>query len=288
MNDHDPPWASTHPYPSSAYQCVTIGGRKLAYLDIGRGFPVLLGHSYLWDAAMWRPQIDMLSSYFRVIVPDLWGHGQSDPPPAGTHGIDDLAEHHLALLDSIGIETCHVVGLSVGGMWAAALARRAPRRVRQLVLMDTFLGEEPVVSRAKYMGMLARIEHDGAVAPELLDMIVPMFFSPWIDAESALYRNFHNALCRLSPHQLRESIVPLGRIIFGREDRLDRVGELKADQTLVVVGQCDIPRPVTEAVTMANLIGCPMQTVANAGHISNLENPRAVNEILLKFLLKGY
>ncbi|MFP3710763.1 alpha/beta fold hydrolase, partial [Paraburkholderia sp. SIMBA_009] len=92
-------------------------------------------HSYLWDAAMWAPQIDALSSRYRVIVPDLWGHGASGPLPEGTQTLDDLAEHASALLDALEIDACAVVGLSVGGMWGARLALREPRRVRSLVLM---------------------------------------------------------------------------------------------------------------------------------------------------------
>ncbi|MBB3221219.1 alpha/beta fold hydrolase [Pseudoduganella umbonata] len=284
MNDPNyPALATTHP----TYRYATIGGRKLAYLESGRGFPVLLGHSYLWDAAMWQPQIDVLSRHFRVIVPDLWGHGQSDPPPDGTRDLDDLAEHHAALLDSLAIDACHVVGLSAGGMWAEALAQRHPGKVRKLVLMDTFVGEEPEASRSVYMGMLARIEREGEVAPELLDRIVPMFFGPAIDRQSALFRNFSSALCGFSTERLRDGIVPLGRIVFGRKDRLARLHRLDPRRTLVVAGQCDIPRPVAESIAMANLIDCPMTTVPDAGHIANLENPGAVNRILLKFLLDG-
>lgn len=285
MNDFNPLAFAGDLHSPASYHHATIGGKAMAYLDTGKGFPVLLGHSYLWNAAQWLPQIDLLSRHFRVIVPDLWGHGMSEAPPAGTQAIEDLAEHYRALLDTLSIDACHVVGLSVGGMWAEALAQRHPLRVRKLVLMDTFLGEEPEASRLQYMGMLARIEQERTVSPELLAVIVPMFFRRSIDRQSALYRNFSDALARFSADQLSESIVPLGRIIFGRPDRLARLHRLDADRTLVVAGQYDMPRPVAESIAMANIIDCPMTTVADAGHISNLENPTAVNRILLKFLL---
>lgn len=268
-----------------SYRTTTIAGKQLAYVDQGSGYPVLLGHSYLWTAEMWRPQIEVLSRHFRVIAPDLWGHGRSEGLPAGTADIGDLAAHHLALLDALGIDECHVVGLSVGGMWSAALAQRAPERVRKLVLMDTFVGAEPAVSRTKYLGMLAMIERDRKVAEHLLDMIVPMFFSPWMDADASLCRQFRAALRGFSADQLVDSIVPLGRIIFERAGALDRLHTLNSDRTLVVVGQSDIPRPVTEAVAMAHIIDCPIDIVPDAGHISNLENPDIVNQILTDFLL---
>lgn len=270
----------------TAYKSITIAGKKLAYIDQGQGFPVLLGHSYLWDANMWRPQIDALSEHFRVIAPDLWGHGLSDSPPAGTDSIQTLARHHIALLDALGIDECHVVGLSVGGMWAEALAQLAPERVRGLVLMDTYVGKEPVLSAARYMGMFAQIERDQTISAPLLNTVVPMFFSPGIDAESALYTEFRASLAAVSPQRLLDSIVPLGRVIFGRDDFRHRLHLLDPANTLVMVGENDIPRPMEEAAEMAKLIGCPLHTIERAGHISNLENPRAVTRALLDFLTR--
>lgn len=96
---------------------IEIDGARMSYIDQGQGFPVLLGHSYLWSAEMWQPQIDALSQHFRVIVPELWGHGGSDAPPAMTIDMHSLVRQHLALLDALDITKCHLVGLSVGGMW---------------------------------------------------------------------------------------------------------------------------------------------------------------------------
>ena len=82
---------------------IEIDGARMSYVDQGQGFPVLLGHSYLWSAEMWQPQIAALSEHFRVIVPELWGHGGSDAPPATTTDMSALARQHLALLDALDI-----------------------------------------------------------------------------------------------------------------------------------------------------------------------------------------
>lgn len=275
------------PAPGSAYQHVTIEGRQLAYLDQGQGFPLLLGHSYLWNAQMWQPQIDALSTHFRVIATDLWGHGKSESPPEGTRSLTDLARHHLALLDALSIPECHLVGLSAGGMWAGPLVHMAPRRVRKLVLMDTYLGPEPAPSQAKYLGMLRRLEVDQALSEALLDMVVPMFFSPNTDPASALCQSFRAALAAFPAAQIAGGIVPLGRMIFTRPDYRHHLSGLNPDTTLVMVGEHDIPRPPREANEMAAHIGCALHTVANAGHISNLENPGDVNRVLLEFLLRS-
>ena len=263
---------------------VTIDGQPLHFIDQGTGPAVLLAGSYLWDQAMWAPQIAALSQQYRVIALDLWGHGESGPLPEGTQSLDDIARQALALLDHLDIDRVTLVGLSAGGMWGVRLALSVPQRINGLVLMDTYVGVEPEPTRQYYFSLFKQIEDTGVIAPQLLDIVVPIFFRPGIDAQSALYQDFRAKLAALPPERLRQSIVPMGRITFGRDDLLPRLGELKADATLVMCGDQDKPRPPSEAQEMAGLIGCPCVLVPEAGHISNLENPSFVTEALLKFL----
>ena len=263
---------------------VTIEGEPLHYIDQGTGPAVLLAGSYLWDQAMWAPQIVALSRLYRVIALDLWGHGESGALPQGTASLNDLARQALALLDHLAIERVALVGLSVGGMWGARLALSHPQRIRALVLMDTYLGVEPEATRQYYFSLLKQIEEAGAITPQILDIVVPIFFRPGIDPQSALYRQLRDSLAALPAERLRRSIVPLGRITFGREDRLACLSQLNPDTTLLMCGEQDTPRPPSETLEMAELIGCPYQLVPEAGHICNLENPQFVTEALLAFL----
>ncbi|TFY92173.1 alpha/beta fold hydrolase [Pseudomonas kairouanensis] len=261
-----------------------IDGQPLHYIDQGTGPVVLLGSSYLWGAEMWAPQIEALSHQYRVIVPELWGHGESGPLPAQTHSLDDLARQTLALLDHLDIEQINLVGLSVGGMWGARLALLAPQRVNSLVLMDTYLGAEPEATRQYYFSLFKMIEDAGAIPEPLLDVIAPIFFRPGIDRESALYQDFRTSLQAHSRERLLDSIVPLGRLIFSREDVLEQLPRLDTDTTQVMCGEFDTPRPPAEAQEMADLIGCSLILIPQAGHISARENPEYVNEALLTFL----
>ncbi|MEB0047183.1 MULTISPECIES: alpha/beta fold hydrolase [unclassified Pseudomonas] len=263
---------------------LTVDGQSLHYTDQGSGPAVLLAGSYLWDQAMWTPQILALAQQYRVIALDLWGHGQSGPLPDGTLSLDDIARQALALLDYLQIEQFTLVGLSVGGMWGARLALSAPQRINGLVLMDTYLGVEPEPTRQYYFSLFKQIEDTGMISPTLLDIVVPIFFRPGIDPQSALYQQFHAALAALPAERLRQSIVPMGRITFGRDDLLPRLHELNPQTTLVMCGDQDKPRPASEAQEMAELIGCPCVLVPEAGHISNLENAEFVTAALLKFL----
>lgn len=265
-----------------------IDGQPLHYLDQGQGSVVLLGSSYLWDHTMWAPQIEVLSRHYRVIAPDLWGHGQSGQLPEGMTSLDDLARQALTLMDRLDIDCFNLVGLSVGGMWGARLALTAPERVQSLVLMDTYVGVEPEPTRLYYFSLFDKIEASGSIPEPLLDIVVPIFFRPGIDPQSALYQQLRTALAALPADRLRDSVVPLGRIIFGRDDILPRLHELDAKRTTVMFGDQDKPRPPSESLEMAELIGCPHISIPEAGHISNLENPEFVTEALLEFLTRKH
>lgn len=261
-----------------------IDGKPLHYLDQGTGPAVLLGSSYLWASDMWAPQVEALSQQYRVIVPELWGHGESGALPEQTGSLDDLARQALALLDHLDIAQVNLVGLSVGGMWGARLALQAPERISSLVLMDTYLGAEPDATRQYYFSLFKMIEDAGAIPEPLLDVIAPIFFRPDIDRDSTLYQGFRKSLQAFSRERLLDSIVPLGRLIFSRADILEQLQRLDADTSLVMCGEQDKPRPPAESQEMAERIGCALRLIPDAGHISSRENPDFVNEALLTFL----
>ncbi len=262
----------------------TIGEKKLFYNDQGEGFPLLFGHSYLWDAAMWSPQVEALSSSYRCIVPELWGHGRSDPPPVTPYPIERLASDHWELVRALGLESWAVIGLSVGGMWGVHLALEHPEAVKALVLMDTFVGPEPEETHDRYFKMLDMVEQAGMIPAPLIEAIVPLFFSPvTVQRNPDLVNRFRGSLASLSKEQA-PGIVSIGRGIFSRASLLDRLGEIQAP-TLIIVGADDRSRPPHEARQMAEMIpNARFEIIEEAGHVSNLEQPERVTALLRTFL----
>jgi pimeloyl-ACP methyl ester carboxylesterase len=257
-----------------------IASRRMAYLDEGQGPVLLFGHSYLWDSAMWAPQIAALKGSYRCIVPELWGHGDSDGLPEGGCTLATLARDHLALLDALGIDECVLVGLSIGGMWGVELARMAPSRIKGLVLMDSFVGLEPQITCERYLGMLAMIELAGTVPAPIIEQVAPIFFANQPDV--TLLANFKARLAAW-PAEKIAAMVAVGRSFVTREDRIDWL-EAVTVPALVMTGCEDKARPVLEGYLMAEVLGCPFKEIPAAGHISSMENPAFVNQALGEFL----
>ncbi|MCU8033524.1 MULTISPECIES: alpha/beta fold hydrolase [unclassified Shewanella] len=273
---------------SSHRQQLVIADRKLSYLDVGSGPVLLFGHSYLWDSAMWAPQIATLSAQYRCIVPELWGHGQSDLLPNNSKTLLDIADQMLELMDALEITHFSVVGQSVGAMWGAELVLKAPTRVKTLVMLNSFIGFEPEVTRAKYDGMLDMISAAKAIPAPLISAISPLFFAN--DAENntpELVTGFEQSLASITAEQI-PTIVKLGRMIFGRRDTMEYAEQLTRP-CLIMAGVEDKARSVLESYLMSDAIdGSQLVHIPAAGHISTLEQAEFINQHLADFLAKYY
>ncbi|AVI68047.1 2-succinyl-6-hydroxy-2,4-cyclohexadiene-1-carboxylate synthase [Shewanella sp. WE21] len=273
---------------SSHRQQLVIADRKLSYLDVGSGPVLLFGHSYLWDSAMWAPQIATLSAQYRCIVPELWGHGQSDLLPNNCKTLLDIADQMLELIDALEISHFSVVGQSVGAMWGAELVLKAPTRVKTLVMLNSFIGFEPEVTRAKYDGMLDMITAAKAIPAPLISAISPLFFAN--DAANntpELVTGFEQSLASITAEQI-PTIVKLGRMIFGRRDTMEYAEQLTLP-CLIMAGVEDKARSVLESYLMSDAIdGSQLVHIPAAGHISTLEQAEFINQHLADFLAKHY
>ncbi|MBW3527760.1 alpha/beta hydrolase [Shewanella sp. NKUCC05_KAH] len=269
-------------------QQLVIADRKLSYLDVGSGPVLLFGHSYLWDSAMWAPQIATLSAQYRCIVPELWGHGQSDLLPNNCKTLFDIADQMLELMDALEITHFSVVGQSVGAMWGAELVLKAPTRVKTLVMLNSFIGFEPEVTRAKYDGMLDMITAAKAIPAPLIGAISPLFFAN--DAANntpELVTGFEQSLASITAEQI-PTIVKLGRMIFGRRDTMEYAEQLTLP-CLIMAGVEDKARSVLESYLMSDAIdGSQLVHIPAAGHISTLEQAEFINQHLADFLAKHY
>lgn len=263
-----------------------IGSASMAYQDTGKGHPLLMGHSFLWNAAMWDHQVQCLKESYRCITPDLWSHGQSDLLPTQTYTIEMLANDYWEFAQSLSLKKFAVIGLSVGGMWATQLALNHPQAVSALVLMDTFVGSEPENTQKVYFGMMDELEQNQKFSSSFADKVAPYFFAKNTAKEQPqLVSDFIQSLLT-TPTAHIQGKVALGRAIFSRKSLLDNLAQIKIP-TLIVVGEEDLPRPPQESQEMVKRIkNAELAIIPKAGHICTLEQPKMVNEVLKAFLEK--
>lgn len=252
-------------------------GQAIEIRESGAGPVVLLLHGYPLDGAMWSGVARVLSTTFRVLKPDLPGHGESPAPAPST------LEAHADFVEAILAELPAPVGLagfSMGGYVALALMKRRPEKVRALALVDTRAGADDEAGRAKREDAISLVRAQGVEA--IAQAMVPKLLSP----DGARKPDLVERLTRMIKRQKPEAVAA---DLSAMRDREDRTGLLPtiAIPTLVVVGELDALTPPADSQAMAAAIpGARLVTVPGAGHLAPMERPRAVAAALSEFFGK--
>jgi 3-oxoadipate enol-lactonase len=252
-------------------------GEMVVHYELGGrrdGPTVLFANSIGTNLEVWEPQAAALAESFRVLRYDMRGHGLTDCPP-GPYTIAQLADDARALLDALGIDAAHVCGLSIGGLVAQRLAAAAPERVRSLVLCDT---ANVIGPPSRWDERIDTVSKGGLAS--IADAVLKVWFtSGFLAAQPVLARGFANMLVR----------TPLAGYI-GCCHAL-RTADLRADDariacpTLVVVGDQDASTPPAVARDLCAAIpGARLEIIREAAHIPTIEQPAALNRLILDFL----
>ncbi|MGC4114072.1 MAG: alpha/beta fold hydrolase [Myxococcales bacterium] len=250
-------------------------GARIHYLDKGDGPALLLLHAFPLSSSMWNKQANDLKDRYRVLAPDFPGFGKSEllPQPAT---MELYAQVALSLLDAAKVEKATVLGLSMGGYVAFELLAHAKDRVSALVLCDTRATADTADARKGREATAHAVEDDGIGV--LAERMIPNLVSP--AAPAALKRDIEKLITENSADGAAAALRAMAQ-------RKDFSGSLKdlACPTLVVVGDHDTVTTPADAQSMANGIpGAKLAQVPGAGHLSNLENPKAFDAALREFL----
>ncbi len=246
---------------------LTVAGQSAAYLEAGRGRPVVLVHGAGGRGAVWAPQLAALGDVARLLAPDLPGHGATAGP--GGQTIGEYADWVLGFLDAAGLARAVVAGHSMGGAIAQTLALAHPDRVAGLVLVGTG-------ARLRVLPRLLELLREKP--PEGLALIESLSYAAATPRERVVEAD--RALRETPPW------VTLGDLLAcDRFDVMDRIGAIRAP-TLVVVGREDRLTPPKYAAYLAAAIpGARLVEVDGAGHFVQLEQPAAVDAALRGYLL---
>lgn len=246
---------------------------RLSHLEAGSGSVAILVHGFPLDARMWRDQLQALGGAGRrVVAPDLRGHGASPWAGDTVHTMDRLAADLLAIADHLEAERFDLVGLSMGGYVALALAAVAPERIRTLALVDTKAGADTAEGRDGRNATAAAVVREGR--PWLHDKLVGALIAEGAsDPVRARLRTMIEA-------QSYESIVA---DLYGMRDRSDRTDLLASLRMpcAVIVGSEDAITPPAVSEEMAGLLpDAELSVIEGAGHMTPMEAPEKVNRAL--------
>lgn len=239
---------------------------------------VVLLHGLGGDAGFWSVEQHALSARYRVLAMELRGNGIT---PTGDEAlsIDAMARDVVSVLDEQGIDAAHIVGFSMGGLVAQAMATAWPDRVRSLVLAATF-ATTPVSSRL-FLKAVADCYARSITARQRYALILPWLFSrEFLESERAVpFLSF--------PEGEPEGQTPDDWIrSLNAQLAFDgRAGLAKIQaRTLVMHGADDVLAPPCDAAALHRGIRNAAWCTIAGGHLFHVERPQRFLDALLEFL----
>ncbi|MFW5469836.1 alpha/beta fold hydrolase [Knoellia sp. CPCC 206435] len=270
---------------------VRIHGHDLSFVDSGSGPALLFIHGILGSQRQWARLVDGLDDEHRVLVPDLFGHGDS-AKPLGDYSLSAHAAALRDLLDHLGIERVTLVGHSLGGGIAMQFSYLFPERVDRLVLVASGgLGREvnlilrsatlplaeQVLSVVASTPVLSRVEALGRGAARL-------GWRPGADLD-AIWHGFTSlgdGESRRAFLATTRAVVDIGGQSISAHDHLESVARIPI---LIVWGSKDRMIPAWHALSAQRAVpDCRVELFEGAGHFPHLDDPERFTRVLREFV----
>lgn len=275
-----------------APRTVVLHGHELSYVDSGSGPVVLFIHGILGSQRQWSHLVDEVDEDHRVVVPDLFGHGDS-AKPTGDYSLGAHAATLRDLLDHLGVDRVTLVGHSLGGGIAMQFYYLFPERVDRLVLVASGgLGREVnLVLRAatlplaeQVLGLVAsdpvlqRAEAVGRGAQRL-------GWRPGADI-GAIWGGFTSLGDRESRRAFlatTRAVIDIGGQSISAHDHL---ADVTPPPTLIVWGSRDRMIPAWHALSAQRALPeCRVELFEGAGHFPHLDDPDRFARVLREFMV---
>ncbi len=234
---------------------------------------LLLSHSLGANLHMWDAQVPVLTHHFRVIRYDSRGHGRSDAP-RGPYSIWRLGRDALGVLDALGIEKAHVLGLSMGGFVGLWLLANARDRIGRAVLANTAASMPPPDTWNTRIRM-ARENGMAAIAPMVANLLFPKTFQ---DSSPAKVDRVRAMLAATPAHGYAACCAAIRDM-----DQRETIRSI-TNPVLVIAGRQDQSTPPDRGRLVADSIPGAQFLVLDAGHLSNIEAEDAFNCAAVEFL----
>lgn len=254
-------------------------GITISYHDSGSGTPILFLHSFGHNKNLWFPQLThFFECGFRVLAPDMPGHGDSSFDPT-RHGVDQMAQCYIELLDSLEIKKTIVAGISMGGYIALRIWARRPDLVSAMILSNTKAEKDSDEIVARRRAQIENIHRNGLEhfvttgAPKRLSPVT-LERRPWVLDTIKL-------LNRTVPAEVNAATL---EAMVQKEDDTKVLPTIDVP-VLVTSGSDDTFIPKDAPGNLHRGIkGSTFHEIAGTGHVSSLEAPSEYNRLLEEFL----
>jgi 3-oxoadipate enol-lactonase len=244
-------------------------------VSAGGGPPVVLLHPLGVDRTVWRP-VEAALPGFRFLSYDLPGHGAS-PAPGARYTVEDLGDQLADLLRAADVGPAHVVGVSLGGLVAQALAARDPGLVDHLVVVDA-VAVYPEAMRDMWRERAALVREQG-IEPLVAPTVEMWFTADAIERDDHAVRTVRRLLLDTDPEGYARACE-----VLATADTTDLLEEITAP-TMVVCGEDDGPAFTAAAPRLAESIeDARLEWLAGARHAGAVEHPTAFAALLASFL----
>lgn len=248
------------------------------YRLAGAGPPVLLIHGVGVDLAMWDSQAAFLARHRTVVRYDMLGHGDSPGSP-GQRSLGDFVEQIVTLFDHLRLPRAAIVGFSMGGMIAQALAVSYPDRVERLAILSAVYARAPE-QRAAVLARLRQVEVSGPAAN--VEFALKRWFTP---AFAAVHPAVIEAVRRRVVTNDHQGYLNAYRIFATADaDLIEPLRTIRCP-TLVATGELDPNSTPDMARRMAATIpGAHAVILPGLPHMAPIEGAAAVNNLLHEFM----
>jgi 2-succinyl-6-hydroxy-2,4-cyclohexadiene-1-carboxylate synthase len=262
-----------------------INGLAYHWTEQGAGAPLVLLHGFAGSVQSWEDVIPAFAPRYRVIAPDLPGHGgTARPADPARYAMAAASADLAALLAFLSREPVHLLGYSMGGRLALFFALRYPDRVRSLILESASPGLADAGERQ------ARQAADDALADRIVDRGMAWFAEYWgsLPLFASQARLPEETCRRLRRQRLGNSPSGLAGSLRGMGTGVQPAlwGELGAlrHRSLLVVGELDAKFRAINAQMAAVLPGARLAVIPACGHVPHLEAPEAFGACVAGFL----
>jgi pimeloyl-ACP methyl ester carboxylesterase len=257
---------------------INSGDAEIFYQVLGAGPPVVLLHPFPVHHEFWLPVAQTLQGRYRLILPDLRGHGASGIGE-GPATMEKHAADIAAVLDDAGVGRAAFVGVSIGGYILFEFLRRHANRFEALVLCNTKAQADTPEARAVRLQAAADILERGS-EPFLQSMLPKLMGKSTHVARPDLVQ----AALRMMRTMSAEDLARVQRGMAARPDSIATLALIRTP-ALILAGEEDGLIGIGEAEVMQkNISGGILKIIARAGHYSPWEQPAEVGKLLRQFL----